>query len=348
LLAENVSMIKTPQLIMIDTRKGGLGDIWMRLVAMYSLSKLVPQINLKVVVPEKLLSFSQFVLGDRLDLQCTELPKSIQFTSLGIRDLLVPVIMGQRFALPYARAVIRDRKSKSLKQFVNASLLSFFDTINLLQVPPLVATDEYQGYLESVALKRFRNTSPNEFYHQLSDDYAHIAGRIQDDALPYSDSLQIPEDLATKTVVFPTGTGRQFMPAWWARKHLPDAYFAFFESDKDRKEYRDIGLRTVSFFREPGDILILARHAKYAIATDSFCSHLIQYSGRSNITILMTELAKRRVISPSFKGCVVDSLAPCYPCLHLARGASKLCQAGHLECLNWENPVYSLNASRTY
>lgn len=340
-------MAKTSQLITVDIRKGGLGDIWMRLVALYSLSKLVRDTKLKVVVPEKLLSFSQFVLGDRLDLQSTELPNSIQFTSLGIRDLLVPAITGRRFALPYARAVIRDRKSKSLKQFVNTHLLSFFDALNWLQVPPLIATDEYQGYLEIVALKRFRNISPKEFYRQLSDDYGLIASRLQSHSLPRSDSLQIPEDLTGKTIVFPTGTGRQFMPAWWASKHLPDAYFAFFDTDKDRKDFVDIGLRTISFFREPGDILILARHAKYNIATDSFCSHLIQYSGRSNITILMTELAKRRVISPGFKGCVVDSLAPCYPCLHLARGASEHCQAGHIECLNWTNPVYSLNASRT-
>lgn len=334
--------------LIVDVRNGGLGDIWMRLVSLYCVAGLRLELKIGVIVPDKLFKFASFVLGDRLEVGQSDVSGSIAFTSRGIRHLFLPAILGRRFALPYARAVIRDRKDKSLKRAINSALLSIFDSIGWLQVPPLSITNEYQGYLEVVSLKSFRNLHAKDFYAQLTTDFPVISSKLQSENLPRTSSLEIPDDLKDKTIVFPTGTGRQFMPAWWAKRHLPSAYFAFFDGDKDRKEYAELDLNTVSFFREPGDIIYLALHAARSIATDSFCSHLLQYTSSPKVTVLMTELARSRVIVPEFKGNVIESLAPCYPCLHLARGSSALCQAGFKECLNWTNPIYSENASRVH
>ncbi|WP_411826047.1 hypothetical protein [Luteolibacter sp. AS25] len=327
----------------VDISIGGLGDVWMRLAAFYSAVALTSDEKLGVIVPAKVLDFAKYVFSDRLEISSEPDSSAIEFVTLGIKDLARPILSGKRFAAPYARAVIRDRKSESLKQKLNAKLYFLANELGLIQVAPWDAIDEYQGFLEVTTLNVFKGISKEEFYDQVALDFPKLREKLMADALPISEELTIPSHLAEKTIVFPTGTSRQFMPAWWAKKHMPEAVFAFFFKDPDIKEFLEAGLETVHFYTEPGDVVALAKSARWAVSTDSFPSHLLQFS-ITNATILLTELARKRIVSPCFTGRVVESMAPCHPCLKMARGSEPLCQAGYVDCLNWSNPVYSSEA----
>jgi len=314
----------------------------MRTAAFYTLAKIRPLSPVRLVVPEKMLAFLDYIFGDRLDLTSNSDSIDIAVSGLGLRHLLAPSIVGKRFVLPYATVVIRDRKTNSWKQKINKFSLKFFDRLGMIQVPSVRVLDEYQGYMELVAFRRFRDLKPIEYYNQAAKDFFVIRERGLLNGMPLSSELSIPTDLPKSIVVFPSGTTRTFMPAWWAKQQLPNAIYAFFNGDPDINEYKLAGLSTTLFHREPGDIIELARSAKHAVATDSFCSHLLQqFIPRT--TILLTELVRSRIVSPNFAGSVVAATAPCHPCLRAVRGPNTTCQAGFKECLNWTNTDYAQN-----
>ena len=163
--------------------------------------------------------------------------------------------------------------------------------------------------------------------------------------IPVSDELKIPADLENNILFFPNGTGRQFVPVWWAKKNMPDGDFAFFFKDVYATTFMKEGLKVLYFYGEAGDIIELAKHAAWTISTDSFPSHLLQ-SAISNSTILITELLKSRVISPVYKGKVTDAVVECHPCLHLDRYNHPLCAAGYTECINWKSKEYTNNVKK--
>lgn len=314
----------------------------MRCAAFYSAAQLKGLSQVELIVPQKTLPFLSHVFGDRLGFTASAKTADIAFSNRGIRDLISLCVSGKRFVSPYARAVIRDKRAKGLKPILNSIALSLTDLVGWIRVPPHCAIDEYQGYLELVGLRQFRDLKLEAYYGQAAKDFNEIRSRCLHEDLPISESFALPTGIGHSTLVFPSGTSRTFIPARWSKKHLPNAMFAFFEGDSDRLEYEKLGLKTVFFFREPGDIIELARHAKTVIATDSFCSHLIQFAIPS-ATILLTELSRQRIVSPSFEGKVVESVAPCHPCLKMARGVCSTCQAGFEECLNWSDASYASN-----
>eukprot|EP00903_Cladosiphon_okamuranus_P003768 g3766.t1 len=216
--------------------------------------------NFGVIVPAKMLRFAEYVFGTRLLVSAEPDDRAVEFSTLGVRDLARKALAGRRFATPYARAVIRDRGADSFKQRVNAGLYSFSSRLGAIQVPPWEAIDEYQGYLEVTSLNAFRKISPEEFYRQISDDFPELRRRLNSAELPVSTELEYPEDLPEKTMVFPTGTSRQFMPAWWAKKHMRDAYFGFFFKDPDIVPFTEAGLKTGPY---------LARAVDSALAQDA-------------------------------------------------------------------------------
>jgi hypothetical protein len=193
--------------------------------------------------------------------------------------------------------------------------------------------------LDVVAIKKLRKISYEQYCRQLESDYNIIRNRFRDD-FPISEELVIPLDLKSSVLFFPTGTSRQFVPAWWAKENLKNAYYAFFYKDPEAALFKDAGLKVVYYYKEAGDIIKLSQQSAWTISTDSFSSHLLQYA-TEDCTIALTEVLKSRIISPSFKGIVADSLAPCHPCLHLARNVQPLCEAGYKECINWKNARYT-------
>ncbi len=322
----------------IDSTKGGNGDLWMRLVSFYAVAKLLPQVSIELLISPFLERLAVHAFGDRIKFNNGNQP-FIHYTNLGIRDLIVPILKGTKFTSPYQRSVIRDKKKHTLKDVINAQIFTAADWLGVIQSPHKKWIDRYQGYLDIIGIKKFQNLSYESYLQQLHTDYPIIYNRLQNN-FPISPELTIPENFEKQVVVFPTGTGRQFIPLWWAKQYLPYAYYAFFVKDKDAGAFTESGLNVVYFYKEPGDIIKLSHSAKWTVTTDSFPSHVLQ-TASYKCTAMLTELAESRVVSPAYKGKIVRAVAPCYPCLHLDRTNHPTCAAGFFECLNWRSAKYS-------
>ncbi len=339
-------MIKTKQMkrqqLNIDSCKGGNGDIWMRLVSFYAMAALLPHLEIRLLVPAFLRPLARYSFGDRLTILEDDKEKiRLQYSSSGMRHLIKGFAQGYRYILPYQRAVIHDKKQKQLKDRINVMLFDAAQWIGLVHIPEWQWIDKYQGYLDIIGLNELKHIGYDVFVRQLFAD-SNILYRTLNGDIPRSAELIIPNDLHEKVLVFPTGTSRQFIPAAWAKENLQDACFGFFYKDKDAIVFEQAGLKTVKFYGEPGDIIVLSRHAAWTISTDSFPSHLLQ-SATKNCTITITEVLRSRIISPVFKGKVADAVAPCHPCLHLDRKNHPRCAAGHSECINWKSKLYTDN-----
>lgn len=329
--------------LFVDSSTGGNGDIWMRLVSFYAVSALVPDLKLHLLIPPFLRNLARFTFGDRLVIVENEdfSGQRLKYTTLGLKDLVTGIIKGDRYISPYQRAVIHDKKKRQLKDLVNISLFNVCNYFGWVNIPDWKWIETYQGYLEISGIKGLKQVGYEDYLSQLQKDYNQIFIRLNTE-IPISKELRLPEDFGENIVVFPTGTSRQFVPVSWAKEHLPNAYFAFFFKDKDAEVFQRHGLKTVLFFHEPGDIIFLSRNAKWTVSTDSFPSHLLQYSSKK-CTVTITEVLKSRIISPVFKGKVIDSEVACHPCLHLDRKNHPHCMAGFSECQNWANFSYTQN-----
>ena len=327
--------------IKVDCSKGGNGDIWMRLVGFYTVAYLLPDYKFTIKVPIYFKELALLTFSERLDIitNHTNQKEFLHYTHLGIKDLFKPILLGYRFISPYQRAVIHDKKKKELKDLINTIIFRLLNLFEIVLVPDKKWILFYQGYMDIVAIKAIKKIVYSEFIDQLNSDFPFNVNKLRGNTL-VSLELAVPSDINNSILVFPTGTGRQFMPIWWALKYLPDAYYAFFIKDNDSREFENAGLK-VCFYFEPSDIIYLANKAKWTISTDSFPSHLLQYYNIKT-TIVLTGTMKSRIISTTFKGYVIDSVASCHPCLHKARKLHPFCAAGFKECINWESNIYTL------
>jgi hypothetical protein len=335
-MSANVSHIK--KIVNIDSQIGGGGDIWMRLLGFYTLAGLNPSLEIHILIPEFMKTIAKHVYGDRLIISDNKSKSQLTYTVLGFRHLIKGLISGNRYISPYQYAVIHDKKKKETKDILNKWIFKCADLFNLIQVPPLKFITYYQGFLEVIALKLFRNTSYEAFKQQMNKDADDIKLRLNY-KLPISEELLIPTDLKSNVIVFPNGTGRQFVPLTWALTNLPDAYYSFFHKDESLIIFKNAGLKTILFFK-PADIIELSKNAAWTITTDSFPSHLLQ-SYTNDCAVAITGTLQSRIVSPVFAGVVIQATAPCHPCLHLDRNTHKLCSAGFTDCINWQHADYT-------
>ena len=249
------------------------------------------------------------------------------------------IIQGQKYIAPYQKAVIRDKKNKQFKDRINNVIFDVANLLGVVQVPDSRFIKTYQGYLEIIGIKKLSAIGYKEYVAGLKKDYEILKDKLNGN-IPTSAELVVPDDLSRYILVFPTGTSRQFIPVWWAKQYLPNAYYAFFWKDTEANSFEKADLKIIKFFHEPGDIIKLSQATLHTITTDSFPSHLLQ-SATENCTVTITEVLKTRIISPAFKGNVIDAEAICHPCLHLDRVNHPLCAAGHSECINWINSSYT-------
>jgi hypothetical protein len=334
--------------VYINSKSGGNGDIWMRLVSFYAFAALLPKYEFHILLPRFFVPIARHVFGDRL--QLTHEPdkngKYLDYTVRGMRDLILPILKGKKYISPYQFAIVKDQKKKRFKDYINSVLFNAADMLGVVQVPPAKYINLYQGYLDTIGLRKLREVSYESYVAQLQKDRLIFISRFEQD-FPVSEELVIPADLHQQLLFFPNGTSRQFVPVWWAVQHMPDAYYGFFIRDKEAANFINAGLKVVYFYGEPGDIVFLAKKAKWTFSTDSFPSHLLQYA-TDNCTIVLTEVLKSRIVSPAFRGSVVNATAPCHPCLHRARAIHPLCDAGHTECINWKDSRYSKNIMESF
>jgi hypothetical protein len=329
-------------LIEVDSSKGGNGDIWMRLIGFYAASALLPQYKFKIQVPAFFKNIAEYTFGDRLIIiSKSETKFKYTYTVFGLRDLLGPIIKGNKFIAPYQRAVAHDKKKKQFKDQLNNRLFDFANWVGVVSVPAPEWIESYQGFLEIIGIKEIKSINYEAFAGQMKVDFNNISPKLQS-GFPVSPNLKLPKDISQNVVIFPTGTSRQFIPVWWAKLNIPDAYYAFFFKDPEAELFKNAGLKTIFFYEEPGDIIKLAHTAKWAISTDSFPAHLLQCSS-NKCTILITEVLSSRIISPAFNGKVVEAEVACHPCLHMNRKTHPLCAEGYAECLNWKNERYTKN-----
>lgn len=322
----------------IDASTGGRGDIWMRLLGFYAVAGLKPELDVHILVPEFLRPLAKVTYGDRLTIADGKTPQmKYSYSTLGIKDLIPGILKGEKYIEPFHKNVIEDKKDKKFKDTINLALFDVLDALGIVHVAPANISKTYHGYLEVASIKWLRHISWESFAEQVNKDFPIIYERLNGD-IPLSPELKIPDDIQQNVVVFPNGTSRQFVPVQWAKTHLPDAYYAFFHKDNEVQIFTDAGLKVIPYYKEPGDIIAIAKNAKWNVTTDSFPSHLLQTANK-NCTVCITEVSLGRVISPSFKGPVVDSQVPCHPCVHLTRRVP--CAAGYMECLNWSNASYT-------
>lgn len=324
----------------IDISNGGNGDMWMRLVSCYAMAGLLPGLDVGLFVPGFMRGLARHCFGSRLTLVDDPDECTIRFTSLGLRDMLSGFRAGDSFVAPYHRSVIHDRGERTWKDSLNITLHNLGQLAGRIHLPPWECINDYQGYMDIAGIRAFSSVSYPAYLRQLRDDYPGHREQLAEGVVPTSPELKLPADLAESIIVFPNGTSRQFIPDWWATKHLPDAYYAFFHRDDYAEVFLAAGLKVIFYYKEPGDIVALSHAARWTISTDSFSSHLLQF-GTERTTITITEVLATRIVAPVFRGKVVQAVAACHPCLKLERKAYRTCMTGHVDCLNWKSDRYT-------
>lgn len=329
--------LKKSESLSADLRIGGLGDVWMRLVGFYAMAALHTDVIFRLTVPRSIESIAFHVFGDRLNISVEANPEAIVYSVRGVRELLPQALGRCRFAAPYGRAVIKTWNRWTLRDRLNSFLYTVADWSGLVYSPPWDSLSAYQGYSETILFPLLRNVSYFDFHTQAILDRDSITQRVK--AFACKSACKVSSQVAGAVLVFPTGTGRQFIPLEWAQTHLPNALFALHDKDAELKKWQASGLHIV-IYSKPGDIAAMGAKAAVTITTDSFPSHILQYSG-GRIIILITGTERPRVVSPGFPGHVVDAVAPCHPCPHLERRGFPRCKAGLKVCRNWDSLEYT-------
>lgn len=319
------------KVVEIEMSVGGLGDNWMRLTALYSMAALRSDVVLTCVVPSTIRNLAENVFADRLNFTDRVSPNGYFFTNRGIRHLLSGLVGGKRYLAPYHRLTVRDWGRTGAKVTANCAAFNLLDRLDLVGLPPRETLEFYQGYVELMCLRIFRNVLYSRFVAQSGEDFSLIRERLRSVA-----SRTVSNEFESakgKLVVFPSGSGHQIMPVDFARTNMPDAFYCLHERDEYAGQFQGMSLLR---FSSAEDILNLAFNASVSVTTDSFPSHLIQYLTERSI-VLLAEQPASRIVSPHFDGIVIYSQAPCSPCPHLDR--SQLCKAGLEICLTWQAPA---------
>ena len=341
----STSTHRAGSVVSLDLRIGGNGDNWMRLTSLYTAAALRPNLKIECVLPKMFGALAPLVLGDRLDFIGSPGASTLTYTNRGLKDLLQETLRGRRFVVPYHRVVIVDWAKNSLKDRCNVAFFSLLNRTNRIQLPPWESLKLYQGYLEIVSVAALRDISWEEWLAQGEKDFDVIFERMSGE-IPTTPGWSVPAEVRDGATVFPSGTGHQFMPVEWAQQHLPNAYYCFYKKDAEQEKYREAGLKIVNFHEEPGDVIALSRASRWSVSTDSFASHLLQFS-TERVTLSLAEFPRWRTVTPFFRGVIADSAAPCCPCPHLERSSFPLCKAGHRQCVTWDDVAYTKTIEQT-
>ncbi len=302
--------------MIIDSRIGGLGDVWMRLLALYTLGRLTNRKHTILIHPTLLL-MARSLFGERIEIN-HEGHGDVIYTHLGLRLYWV---------------TRSHRKCTTLKHRLNDALILGVSKMGLLRLPDPGKITDYEGYMEVSALPPFRHISFEEFSREASQDLRELQLRLK----------KLGSAFALKnsaTVVYPSGNAHQIMPPAWAEQHLKGATFVFHRSDPYAGEFENRDLK-VEKFDTLDELLQSGFGARRIICSDSFPSHFWQVY-TTNVVLLLTEQLGSYVVHPGFPPSqIIASRAPCNPCRHIARGPDHApCQMGHATCLTWGNADY--------
>jgi hypothetical protein len=316
----------------IDFRVAGLGDAWMRLMALSTLARIRGRERHVVYPPPVLVPLARRIFQGTFDIEAGG-PADIEMSHLGLRHLLPGMLRGKRYYSPFYWTLRETRNAFTVKDKINDFGFLIAGATTRLSRPRRRYVFEYQGFMEMQGLRPFRDVTLEEYLGQAQIDFDAIHARVLHEFPPHN--------LRPRIVVFPSGSAHQIMPPDFAARLFAAAGFAFHEKDSFSKEYERAGLNVVRFGDPPEEICQLIASASAVFTTDSFPSHLAQM-WKDRTTVLLTEMKARMTVHPGFPASrVVASRAECHPCRHLARtGPDHRCPAGRVFCMTWENPEY--------
>jgi len=322
----------------IDFRVAGLGDSWMRFMALATLSRIRSSEKYVAYPPHVLVPLARAVFEGYFEV-AYDGPSDIEMSHLGIRHLLPGLLAGKRYYSPFHWILRTTRAETTVKDKINDLGFMIAGATKRLTRPSRHLVHEYQGFMELQGLRPFRTVSLEEYLEAAPFDLAKIDKRI---------SAMFPsEGCSSRVVVFPSGSAHQIMPPQVAADLLPSAQFAFHAKDTFAQEYIDLGLDVLRFGNPPGEICELIASSSVTICTDSFPFHLAQM-WKEKAILLMTEMKARMTVRPGFPiSRIVDSRAPCHPCRHMVRiDKDSRCAKGRLYCATWESPEYLVQISK--
>jgi hypothetical protein len=323
--------------MVIDSRIGGMGDIWMRLVALYTLSGMEKQ-KYGIIIKPSMAPIASSLFQDRFSVM-VEGEADVVYTHYGLRHIAQEMIKGKQYVHPFHWILQGTSKRGSFKDVVNDMAVRLIARTDRLLLPRKDYSWEYQGFMELTALRPFANLSIDDFEAAAKLDWTIISQRLR---ASYPSNKTSDKNI----VVFPSGTAHQIMPATFARQYLPKAIFAFHEKDSYARDFRNANLEVVTF-ASPENMLQLGASAKAVICTDSFPSHLWQTWGRRVLLVLSQQTAKQ-IVHPGFpREQIIDSMAPCVRCRSRVRtDAEHRCDAEQVFCLTWKDPRYVQHFTR--
>jgi len=316
----------------IDFRVAGLGDAWMRFMALSTLSRIRPKERHVVYPPGALVPLSRRLFEGFFDVAESG-PADIVISHLGLRHLLPGMLRGKRYYSPFYWILRETRNKLSIKDKINDLGFLIATATTLLSRPRRQYAHEYQGFMEMQGLRPFRDVTLEEYLGEAQIDFDVIRARVLE-AFGKQNSQ-------SRIMIFPSGSSHQIMPPAVAAKVFPYADFAFYENDDLSKEYEQAGLKVIKYGSPPERICELIASASAVFCTDSFPSHLAQM-WKDKAVVMLTEMKARITFHPCFPASrVVESRAECNPCRKLVRiGPDHRCQAGRIHCATWESPEY--------
>jgi len=316
----------------IDFRVAGLGDAWMRFLALATLSRIRPSERHVVYPPRVLVPLASALFEGYFEV-AYDGPSDIEISHLGIRHLLPGLLAGKRYYSPFYWILRATRTRITVKDKINDLGFMFAGATMRLTRPSRHLVHEYQGFMELQGLRPFRSVSLEEYLAAASCDLDRISNRAS--------AMFPPEAGSCRIVVFPSGSAHQIMPPHVAAKLYPSAEFAFYEKDTLAQDYVDLGMKVFYYGKPPEEICKLIASSSIVICTDSFPSHLAQM-WKDRTYSVMTEMNARMTVHPGFPlSRVIESRAECHPCRNLSRtGPDHRCQAGKIYCSTWESPDY--------
>jgi hypothetical protein len=317
--------------MIIDSRIGGLGDVWMRLLALYTVSGLVPDRH-TLIVPASLFPIAEKLFSDRIEI-VKEGKADAVYTHYGLRHLYRGMMHGVKYVHPFHWILHETNTARSIKTSINEFAIGVAARSGRLLLPHRDLVWEYQGFMELSALEPFADITVKQFEIASGPDLLSLSSILQK-LIPYDGTY------SDKVVVFPSGTAHQIMPPRFALDYLSSAIFAFHARDSFARDYEALGLRVV-YFTSPEEMLALGHSARSVLCTDSFPSHLWQTWMTGTVVVLSQQTAKQ-VVHPGFaRSQVVDSTAPCVKCRSRVRlSPTDTCDAGQVFCKTWADPNF--------
>ena len=160
----------------IDFRVTGLGDAWMRFLALATLSRIRPSERHVVYPPRVLVPLASALFEGYFEV-AYDGPSDIEISHLGIRHLLPGLLAGKRYYSPFYWILRATRTRITVKDKINDLGFVLAGATMRLTRPSRHLVHEYQGFMELQGLRPFRSVSLEEYLAAAPCDLDRISNR---------------------------------------------------------------------------------------------------------------------------------------------------------------------------